>query len=77
MASRFFLTREQALGAVFNQLVRSRVQLLVAEELFVPSEQAKKNGDSNSYRKVEGRRLARTRSEVLLAEYDPRDQIAR
>ncbi len=34
-----------ALGAVFNQLVRSRAQLLVAEELFVPSEQAKKNGD--------------------------------
>ena len=27
---------------VFNQLVRSRAQLLVAEELFVPSEQAKK-----------------------------------
>ena len=33
----------QALGAVFNQLVRSRAQLLVEEELFVPSEQAKKN----------------------------------
>ncbi len=31
-----------ALGAVFNQLVRSRAQLLVEEELFVPSEQAKK-----------------------------------
>ena len=27
----FFLTRGQALGAVFNQLVRSRAQLLVAE----------------------------------------------
>jgi hypothetical protein len=26
-----FLTRGQALGAVFNQLVRSRAQLLVAE----------------------------------------------
>ena len=26
---------------MFNQLVRSRAQLLVAEELFVPSEQAK------------------------------------
>ena len=61
---------------MFNQLVHSRAQLLVAEELFVPSEQAKKNGDSNSYRKVEGRRLART-SEVLFAEYDPRDQIVR
>ena len=34
-----------ALGAVFNQLVRSRAQLLVEEELFVPSEQALKPGD--------------------------------
>ncbi len=32
-----------ALSAVFNQLMRSRARLLVAEELFVPSEQAKKN----------------------------------
>ncbi len=37
--------RGHALDAVFNQLVRSRTQLLVAEELFVPSEQAKKTGD--------------------------------
>ncbi len=36
-----FLARGQALGAVFNQLVRSCAQLLVAEELFVPREQAK------------------------------------
>ena len=41
MASRF-LARGQALGAVFNQLVRNCAQLLVAKKLFVPSEQAKK-----------------------------------
>jgi hypothetical protein len=39
---RLWPPRGQALGVVFNQLVRSRAQLLVEEELFVPSEQAKK-----------------------------------
>ncbi len=34
-----------ALGAAFNQLVRSRAQLLFLEYLFDLSEQAKKNGD--------------------------------
>ena len=37
-----FFVRAQAFCAVFNQLVRSRAQLLLLEYLFVPSEQAKK-----------------------------------
>ncbi len=40
-----FFAEGHALGAVFNQLVRSRAQLLLLELLFVPSEQAKKNGN--------------------------------
>ncbi len=38
----FVFARGNALDAVFNQLVRSCAQLLVAEKLSVPSEQAKK-----------------------------------
>ncbi len=42
---RSFFARGHALGAVFNQLVRSRAQLLLFESLFVPTEQDKKPGD--------------------------------
>jgi hypothetical protein len=45
MSSCLFFAGGHVLGAAFNQLVRSRAQLLLLEQLFVPSEQADKPAD--------------------------------